>query len=366
MGRQQKEMKIVVAARQEAALAARLYNDPSGSRSLEAFIVHMNLAWLYLLQAEFTRDRIDFRYRDPKRPTRLVYITDGSVSRGRGEVKRWELSKCLRERWPDENEPVRANVDFFIALRNRIEHRHLSADQGLELVVSGKAQALLFNFECELVSQFGSSWSMASVLRFPIFVGTFTSEGQETLLELQKKLPADLRRFIVEYDAGLSKEAREDQRFEFRPRVIMEKGGRGPGVLAVQFTRWDDMTEAEKAAVEEFGRRGQAVVISKEKPVASENLRRPKEVVDIVQEAIPYWFNMSHFAAAWKKAGIRPSGGAAHPEATKEQYCIYDRLARAYGYTQAWIDRLIEKCQTVDGFKAMTGREAIKRVGGSL
>jgi hypothetical protein len=357
VGRQPKEIKIVMAARQEAALAVRLYNDPGASRSLEGFIVHMNLAWLYLIQAVFTRDDVDFRYRDPKKPSRLVYINDGSTPRGKGEVKRWELSRCLSEHWPDPNHPVRTNIDFFIALRNRIEHRHLASDQSLELVISGKAQALLFNFEEEVVGQFGSSWSLANVLRFPVFIGTFSEEGQATLLKLQKKLPAELRRFIVEYDAGLSEETRQDQRFEFRPRVVLEKGVRGPYALAVQFTRWDDMTDEEKTATEQLGKRGQAVIVHKEKPVVAANLKRPQEVVAAVQAGIPFVFNMSHATSSWKRAKIRPPAKDPHPEHTVEQYCVYDRLSRGYGYTDAWIKRLIDKCGSEGGFEEMTGRK---------
>jgi hypothetical protein len=53
-------------------LAVRLYNDPSESRSFEGFIVHMHLAWLYLLHAEFLRDGIDYRYRQKDSPRRFA------------------------------------------------------------------------------------------------------------------------------------------------------------------------------------------------------------------------------------------------------------------------------------------------------
>jgi len=55
-------MQMVAASRDEASLAVRLYNDPAEIRSFEGFIVHMHLAWLYLLHAELTRSEIDFRY----------------------------------------------------------------------------------------------------------------------------------------------------------------------------------------------------------------------------------------------------------------------------------------------------------------
>ncbi|MBN9159103.1 MAG: DUF3644 domain-containing protein [Microbacterium sp.] len=61
----------------------RLYNDSAESRSFEGFVIHMHLAWLYLLHAEFLRDGVDYRYWDLQRKNRLLKID--------GEAKRWEL-----------------------------------------------------------------------------------------------------------------------------------------------------------------------------------------------------------------------------------------------------------------------------------
>jgi hypothetical protein len=49
------------ASKNEACLAVDLYNRSSGKRSLEGFVVHKHLAWLYLLHARFEHDGVDFR-----------------------------------------------------------------------------------------------------------------------------------------------------------------------------------------------------------------------------------------------------------------------------------------------------------------
>jgi hypothetical protein len=90
------------AAKHEARLAVDLYNRSSGERTLEAFVVHMHLAWLYMLQARFKRDGVDYRYRKP----------NGHFERVDGEPKTWDLARCLREQPPDENNSVRLNVEF--------------------------------------------------------------------------------------------------------------------------------------------------------------------------------------------------------------------------------------------------------------
>jgi hypothetical protein len=102
------------ASKQEALLAVDLYNRPGEDRRLEAFVVHMQIAWLYLLQAGFRREKVDYWYRDPR--GRKLRGTDG-------EPRSWELRRCLREVYED-NDPVRQNVEFFIGLRDRIEHRY--------------------------------------------------------------------------------------------------------------------------------------------------------------------------------------------------------------------------------------------------
>lgn len=339
----------LIAARHEAVLAVHLYNDAGEPRSFEGFVVHMHMAWLYLLHARFTRDGIEFRYRDRLRPRRFVKVD--------GEYKRWELSRCVEERWSDPEEPTRKNIEFFIALRNRVEHRHTSADANLKLSVAGHAQAHLLNFEEELVATFGQEHSLATTLRFPIFVGSFTTEGTEALVRLRSKLPADLRRFIAEFHDGLSDELARDSRFELRLRVVLEQVQRDAEALAIQFTRWDDLTDEQRKLVEELGRRGQTIVREQKRSVVGHGLLRPQEAERQVADAVPFEFNSNHFLRARQVKKIRPPSGDAHPERTDERYCIYDEFSRSYGYTAAWVKYLIKKCTTEQGFRDATGRE---------
>lgn len=337
------------AARDEASLAVSLFNDASQARSFEGFVVHMHLAWLYLLHAQFERDGVDSRYRDHSNPRLLMKVD--------GEAKRWELAQCVRHKWKSE-EPVRKNVEFFIGLRNKIEHRHSRFDEYLALAVGGKSQALLLNFESELTSCFGQKWSMASVLRFPLFIGTFTEEGTKTLRDLRDKIPGHLKRFIAEFHSGLSEDIENDQKFEVRLGVILEKVNRDPAALAIEFINWDDLSEEDKLAVEELSRKGRTIIREKNRPVANHGLLRTGVVVSRVAEAIPFKFTSNDFVNAYRTQNIRPRNGSDRPERTDEKYCIYDSLNNGYGYTEAWVNRLIRKCQTAEGFEAMVGLAA--------
>jgi hypothetical protein len=349
MARHPKWHATLSAARDEAVLAVRLYNDTYGPRAFEGFVVHMHLAWLYLLHACFLRDGTEFRYRDRKRPRRFVKVD--------GEYKRWELARCVQERWSNSDDPIRKNIEFFIALRNRVEHRHTPTSADLALSVAGHAQAHLLNFEEELVKAFGHVHSLGTTLRFPVFIGSFTTEGAEALAHLRSRLPAELRTFIGEFHSGLADDLLHDSRFELRLRVVLEQVQRDPEALAIQFTRWDDLTDDQKMMVEELGRRGQAIVREQKRPVVGHGLLRPHEVELQVAMAIPFVFNSNHFLRARRIKRIRPATGDAHPERTDERYCVYDEFSRSYGYTEAWAKYLIKRCSTEQGFREATGRD---------
>lgn len=331
---------------EEACLAVRLYNDPAENRSFEGFVIHMHLAWLYLLHAEFIRDGIDYRYWDTRYRKRLLKVE--------GEPKRWELERCLAERWSGDD-VVRTNISLFIRLRNRLEHRHAHADAALMVTLSGYAHALLLNYEQELTDQFGPDQSLALRLRIPIFVGTFTPQGEQSLRRLRKSLPPDLRGFLTDYESGLDPSVTTDPRYEFRLRATIELAPKDPDAVAVQFTRYDDMTADERAAVEEMGRKGQVIVRDRRQPVSGLGRLMPKPAAAAVEAGIPYFFNVANFTAAWKRAKIRPPGGDPNPDRTNSDFCEYDEPTKSYRYTQAYVSYLIKKCSTAEGFEAITG-----------
>ena len=103
------------------------------------------------------------------------------------DKKFWDLENCVKERFPD-NHPGRANIEFFIGLRNKVEHRYQDA---LLVATAGMAHAYVINYESELVTQFGAEHSLAEELRFPIFVQSLTPEGIEEQRRLRKRLPSE-------------------------------------------------------------------------------------------------------------------------------------------------------------------------------
>lgn len=264
----------------------------------------------------------------------------------------------MKERWPANSDPVRANLALFIRLRNRLEHRHAHADEALMLNLAGHAHALLVNYESELTDQFGENQSLALRLRLPIFVGTFTPQGEQALRRFRKTLPADLRSFVTQYESGLDESTVNDSRYEFRLRAMVELAPKDPDAVAMQFTRYEDMSEEEREAVKELGRRGQVITRDRKQPVSGLGRLMPKPASDHVEAGIPFVFNQSHFTATWKRTGIRPPNGNPDPHHTNSDFCEYDEPTKSYRYTKAYVNHLIKKCSTAEGFEETTGMQA--------
>jgi hypothetical protein len=73
----------------------------------------------------------------------------------------------------------------------------------------------------------------------------------------------------------------------------------------------------------------------------------------VVQNQIPFCFNTALFTIAWKKLGVRPLVDDPQPEKTDEKYCLYDERHRDYGYTQAYVAKLVRECATEAGFRKL-------------
>ncbi len=331
---------MVEASRQEALQAADHYNRPKRDRSLEGFLVHMHIAWLYLLHARFKRDGIDYRYWKGRRLDRID-----------GEPKTWELRRCIQERW-SANDPVRKNLELTIALRNKIEHRYQEA---ISAVTSGYAQALLLNYEEEITATFGNKYSLGDELRFPVFVGTFTRDGVAKILDAQRQAPSKIKKFLADFDASLDPSIAQDPRYEFRIHLVPKTGPKTEADMSVTFVREEDLTEEQRETLTDVGRGGTVLIREKQRAVANADNLKPKAVVEAVQASIPFEFHMGHFVAARRRLQARPPHGSPHPERTDEKYCVYDAPHRDYVYTPAFVKKIVGEADTEEKFEAFFG-----------
>lgn len=130
-----------------ALLSVEIYNKPRAPFRVESFITHMIMSWTRLLQAHFNHTIGEtYFYKEP----------NGRYKKIDGEKKAWELKTCI-QKYGQLSEAVKYNLDFFIKLRNKIEHRTISKDE-IGLMIFGECQSLLYNYENELIKLFGSEY----------------------------------------------------------------------------------------------------------------------------------------------------------------------------------------------------------------
>ena len=341
-------LHTVESSRAEALNAVEFYNRPDGRRPLEAFLVHMHIAWLYLLQAEFEKAGTSFYYRDPKRPGRYIKVD--------GEKKSWDLERSVKERWNKTNDATRMNLELTIKLRNKIEHRY---EPGLLVASAGFCQALILNFEEELVTQFGREQSIANMVHIPVTLSTFTKEGVSALVAAQQALPRKLTDFFIDFRGSLGEEIVDDRHFEFRVDIIQRRSPRSTADLAVTFVREDELTNDELQAYEALAKTGRVIIRDKDRAVANLDNMRPRAASAAVEAGIPFRFRPSaEFPAAWKRLRVRPSNGTKGDarKKTVQKYCVYDLAHDDYVYTPAFIKFLVERCSSAEGFTELVGR----------
>jgi hypothetical protein len=321
-------------AKEEALLACDLYNQRRRSRNLEAFIVHMSIAWLNLFLAMCARSGIDCCYRDGRRLQRVD-----------GEAKAWDITKCLNYFFPNANQPIRANLTFFIRLRNKIEHRFSEKQRRhLEPIVAAKAQALILNFEKTLVEEFGSNHSLGDYLRFPIFLSSLTSYALEAIKTVYSQVPRDLKTFIETYDEAQDDAVRKSEAYEYRIYLMPKVSSKGKADLAVEFI---DVSKAPPEQVETI-ERAQVIIRERKVPIANINMLKASEVVSRLQQVFSA-FKMHMHVWAWKRFKVRPSYKSDDPAHTDTAYCVYDRAHGDYVYTEAWVTKLKDELKVDPG-----------------
>ena len=327
-------------AKRLAVKAMDEYNTSTGH--YDDFISTMVRAWLYLLQAEFQRDKIDYRYKDH----------DGNPILIDGEPKLWDVLSSAKARFPATNDPVRINLELFIALRNKVEHRY---EHALKSVAGGRAHALVINFEQELVAKFGVEQSLADQLRFPLFVESITAPGRKDSIKATRALRA-AQTVLAKFDGGLDSGVLDDQRYDFRVRLVPMLGPKSEADAAFEFVKLDELTDDERQVMIEAGRSGRVVTKFKKVPVSAAGCMLPKRVVSEVQKRVPFNFNMGQHTRLWKQFKLHPPGWVApHGGETVSEFCIPDEPTRQYVYTPAWVDKIVKEIGTPEKFEAFFG-----------
>jgi hypothetical protein len=338
-------------ARDSALLAVEVYNKPAVKFKSGGYITLMVIAWTALFHAVFFKQR-----RKPfcKEHGRFLRIDN--------DFRHWELGECLCQYFKtDTGNPVRKNLEFFIPLRNRIEHRSMPE---LDASIFGECQAMLLNFDEMLEKEFGAQYCLRECLSFSLQL--FPSS--ESLVDAVKYKPESksVVDFIQQFRSTISPEVTASGKYSFKAFLIQVANHKSENALPVQFVHYNKLSEEEKKQLGHVV----AMVKFKEVPVANPDIIRPGEVVKKVQTAlgdpkVPRYgrqvnmFTMDVHSRCWRKYKVRPPSDSPNPHETNWKYCVYDKMHDDYGYTQAWIDFLIEKLKDPTEFESLYSASAV-------
>lgn len=325
-------------AKDSALLAVEVYNKPAVKFKSESYIALMVMAWTALMHAIFLRRGMKPYYKDKG--------AKGQYSLVDGDFKHWELAECAKQFWDsDTANPIRKNLEFFIPLRNKIEHRHVPQLDG---AIFGECQALLLNFDSLLGQQFGQQHQLRESLSFSLQLFP-SGESFAQAVKANKSL-TNLKNFIEDYRATLGSDVMGSGQYAFKAFLIQVANHDSADTLPIQFVQYDKLTTEQKTEVEKLA----VMVKLKATAVANAGRLKPGAVVKKVQAALGNSriqrlagtvdkFNHATHERCWKRYEVRPPGGSKTPAVTQEKYCVYDDPHKDYVYTDAWVEHLTRR-----------------------
>jgi hypothetical protein len=319
--------KIILEAAIDAALlAVEVYNKPRTTFRSEAYIALMIIAWTRLLHAHFNVNIGDKYYYKEKKKNRYKKID--------GERKAWELTKCLEE-YGRLNKAVKKNLEFFIKLRNKIEHRHIDK-KDVDVIIFGECQALLYNFENTLINLFGKEFALNESLVYSLQFSHLRTTGQQSASKVA--LSKDMKNivdYVDKYRSTLRDDVFESQEYSIKLLQIPKISNTNRSDLAIEFVRWEELNEADKDKIQK------ATALIKDKKVKVEAVNvgklKPGDVVARIKDAIPGTnFSIHTHTCLHKLFRIRPPSNTDNLSNTNSDYCQYDEAHNDYVYNESW------------------------------
>lgn len=322
-------------ARNACLSGLRVWNDPQERFRAGAFSLLFVAAWNSLGIAILQQREDEWRKVDGDGEALLI-----------GDVEQAEDTMVLIGRAFDGPEcyGLRENVQVWVDLRNAVAHRFLPA---LDVTVIPHAQAGLLNFEQMVVATFGVEFSLGESLSVPLQLSGFRDPGVlKSAKALQASLPLDVQTILARAEG--SPELLADPTFTLRVAFLptVPASGRSPDAVAY-FVKPGEVPTELGQLLEQY------LVLPKVGMAARPNFRS-KEVTAEVQRRTGFRFHHHHNVDASRKLGVRSPKGEEH-KTHDLQYVEYITSLKQYLYSQAWIDLLVEKCSTAEGFEETTG-----------
>jgi len=346
--RQGKTKTILESSLDSALLAVEIYNKPRTTFRSEGFITMMVIAWTRLFHAHFNITIGD----------KYFYKKNNRYELIDGERKAWELATCIKK-YEELDSATESNLNFFIKLRNKIEHRHIDKRE-VDTLIFGECQSFLYNYETVLIQLFGEDYSINEALVYSLQFSQIRTSTQEKANKsaLSKDL-SDIVAFVERYRNTLDEAVYNSQEYSIKLIQIPKITNTNRADAAIEFVKWDALNEDDKAAYERL------TVLVKDKTVRVEasNVGRLKasEVVKKVNDALTKKIMTQNLhVVLYKLFKVRPANGASDPFDTQAEFCLYDETHGDYVYQDSWVVFLINFLNT-NSYEAIELREKLKR-----
>jgi len=193
----------------------------------------------------------------------------------------------------------------------------------------------------------------------PLQLSGFRNSGSsEALKRAQSLLPVDVMNFLTAHREEIADDVLRSPEYSLQIFFVPVTANRERSAdVVARFFRPGEVPDHLTEGLRELN----VVTKPKRVPVASGDLLRPAEVVNLVAERLPYRFTMDTHTRCWRHYNVRPASGAAEPEATDPRFCRWDRLLNGYGYTRQWVDRLVDELSDPAIYEAIVGVPADHR-----
>lgn len=331
--RKGKTKSILEGSIDAALLAVEVYNKPRTTFRSQAYIVLMIIAWTRLFHAYFNKTIGNtYYYKDKNGHYKLI-------DKKTKERKAWELRTCI-QKYGSLSEPVKANLDFFIGLRNKIEHRNVTERQ-VDTKIFGECQSLLCNYENLLIQIFGEEYALNESLVFSLqFSYMRPKEQRQANKNVLSSEMKEIRSYIENYRSTIRDEIFNSQEYSIKLIQIPKVSNTNRNDLAIEFVRLDELDSADKERYQ------QIITLIKgiEVPTEGKNVGRflPKQVVEKVGERIRRNFVYHDHQALYTIFSVRPPGKDPKPDRTNTKYCHYDFANKKYVYQESWVDFIVK------------------------
>ena len=333
-------------ARESAILAVETYNRPGTPFRSGGYVVLMAIAWTALLHSIFLRGKVKPFYVKARRGR---YVRYEKID---GDYKAWDLSECIQQYYRDEDPPLRKNLEFFVGLRNKIEHRSMPQ---LDDQIFGECQALLLNFEALLSKEYGDQYSLNGSLAVSLQFSTITPEGKaRALRHLQSKNYPSVVEYVRRFRSGLAADIEQSMEYSYRVFLLPKTGNHANSSdLAVEFINVNALDDEARQRIEQVV----TLLKTRETAVAHPGQMKPGDVASTVQSRLGFKFGTNHHTTCWKYFKVRPLHGATRPTDCDVRYCQYDVPHKDYIYTDGWVDLLVSKLADPIKFADILGKE---------